>query len=225
MGSAVLVNFFVVIALLLGWFGASAVVAQTAPAPAPAEDPNEGNPCSIGWYKAHGWLLWLAFGVFFPVGTLLSRYGQYRLKWWFEAHLVLQVNSEHNPQQQTSKLAPAACSELNIFSPNTIFHCMSVLQGYQNSYMKVQGSMIMLAWILQKILYSPKTAEKTIQDNNFDFGFLCPPADTGSDHFHNWGGYLFEEVRLSRRSHDSHQTRGGNHGACLGASGSFRYQA
>ncbi|CAM6016637.1 unnamed protein product [Sphagnum balticum] len=92
MGGAVLVNFFVVVALLLGWFGASAVVAQTsAPAPAPAEDPNEGNPCSIGWYKAHGWLLWLAFGVFFPVGILLSRYGQYRLKWWFEAHLVLQI--------------------------------------------------------------------------------------------------------------------------------------
>ncbi|KAH9548965.1 hypothetical protein CY35_11G115300 [Sphagnum magellanicum] len=71
----------------------SAVVAQTAasPAPAPAADPNEGNATSIGWYKAHGWLLWTAFGVFFPVGILLSRYGQYRLKWWFEAHLALQV--------------------------------------------------------------------------------------------------------------------------------------
>jgi hypothetical protein len=71
----------------------STVVAQTAasPAPAPAADPNEGNATSIGWYKAHGWLLWTAFGVFFPVGTLLSRYGQYRLKWWFEAHLALQV--------------------------------------------------------------------------------------------------------------------------------------
>jgi len=55
----------------------SAVVAQTAanPAPAPAADPNEGNTTSIGWYKAHGWLLWTAFSVFFPVGILLSRYG------------------------------------------------------------------------------------------------------------------------------------------------------
>jgi hypothetical protein len=52
---------------------------------------------------------------------------------------------------------------------------MSVLQGYQNSYMKVQGSMIMLAWVLQKILYSPKTAEKTIQDHGFDFGFFWSP--------------------------------------------------
>jgi hypothetical protein len=101
MGGAVLVNFFVVIALLLGWFGATAVVAQASgSAPAPAEDPNEGP--SIRWYQAHGWLLWLAFGVFIPVGILLSRYGQYRLKWWFEAHLVLQVNSDHNPQQQAS---------------------------------------------------------------------------------------------------------------------------
>ncbi|CAK9205525.1 unnamed protein product [Sphagnum jensenii] len=90
MGGAVLVNFFVVIALLLGWFGATAVVAQASgSAPAPAEDPNEGP--SIRWYQAHGWLLWLAFGVFIPVGILLSRYGQYRLKWWFEAHLVLQI--------------------------------------------------------------------------------------------------------------------------------------
>jgi hypothetical protein len=104
---------------------------------------------------------------------------------------------------------------------------MSVLQGYQNSYMQVQGSMIMLTWVLQKILYSPKTAEKTIQDHGFDFGFFCPPppADTGSDHFHNWSGYRFEQVRLSQRSHDSHQARVGNHGACLGASGSFHYQA
>jgi hypothetical protein len=35
--------------------------------------------------------------------------------------------------------------------------------------------MIMLTWVLQKILYSPKTAEKTIQDHGFNFGFFCPP--------------------------------------------------
>lgn len=78
--------------LLLACCAAAVVEAQTtAPAPAPSIDPNEGNATSIGWYKAHGWLLWMAFGVFFPVGILLSRYGQYRLKWWFEMHIAFQV--------------------------------------------------------------------------------------------------------------------------------------
>ncbi|KAH9546636.1 hypothetical protein CY35_12G109200 [Sphagnum magellanicum] len=31
----------------------------------------EAPPPAIGCYKAHGWLLWLAFGVFFPAGVLV----------------------------------------------------------------------------------------------------------------------------------------------------------
>ncbi len=88
--------------LLLACCAAAVVEAQTtAPAPAPSIDPNEGNATSIGWYKAHGWLLWMAFGVFFPVGILLSRYGQYRLKWWFEMHIAFQVGKSQAKQNNT----------------------------------------------------------------------------------------------------------------------------
>lgn len=54
-------------------------------------DPNQGNPCSIQWFEAHGWLMWLAFGVFFPIGILVSRYGQFYFRQWFYTHIALQV--------------------------------------------------------------------------------------------------------------------------------------
>lgn len=70
--------------------GALAQAAAPGPAAA-ASDPNQGNPCSIEWFEAHGWLMWLAFGIFFPLGILVSRYGQFYFRQWFYVHIGLQV--------------------------------------------------------------------------------------------------------------------------------------
>jgi hypothetical protein len=71
----------------------SSIAAANAQGPAaePAADPLEGNPCTIGWYRAHGWLMWLAFGIFFPLGVFTSRFGQYYFSQWFWTHISLQV--------------------------------------------------------------------------------------------------------------------------------------
>lgn len=81
----------VLVAVLMSWM--SAANAQAADASAGSDVPNEGNPCSIGWFQAHGWLMWLTFGVFFPLGALISRYGQYHYfsQNWFWTHISLQV--------------------------------------------------------------------------------------------------------------------------------------
>lgn len=78
----------VLVAVVMSW-----VSAATAQDTAPAGDvaPNEGNPASIGWYRAHGWLMWLTFGVFFPLGVFVSRYGQFYFSQWFWAHITLNV--------------------------------------------------------------------------------------------------------------------------------------
>jgi hypothetical protein len=62
-----------------------------ADAPAAGSDPNEGNPSSIGWFQAHGWLMWLAFGIFLPLGVLISKFGQNYFSQWFWTHVSLQV--------------------------------------------------------------------------------------------------------------------------------------
>lgn len=72
--------------------GISVVAQSVASGPvAGPVDPNQGNPCSIQWFEAHGWLMWLAFGVFFPIGILVSRYGQFYFRQWFYTHIALQV--------------------------------------------------------------------------------------------------------------------------------------
>ena len=81
----------VVAVLVFSLGGTRAVVAQGSPTPSTVEDPNQGNPCSIQWFEAHGWLMWLAFGVFFPIGILVSRVGQHYFRQWFYAHIALQV--------------------------------------------------------------------------------------------------------------------------------------
>lgn len=66
--------------------------AGAPPAAGPAvSDPNQGNPCSIEWFEAHGWLMWMAFGIFFPLGVLVARYGQFYFRQWFYVHIGLQV--------------------------------------------------------------------------------------------------------------------------------------
>jgi hypothetical protein len=78
------------VAVLVFLGGTRTVVAQGSPTPS-SVDPNQGNPCSIQWFEAHGWLMWLAFGVFFPIGILVSRVGQHYFKHWFYTHIALQV--------------------------------------------------------------------------------------------------------------------------------------
>lgn len=79
----------VMVAVLVSLGGTRTVVAQGSPTS--TVDPNQGNPCSIQWFEAHGWLMWLAFGVFFPIGILVSRVGQHYFRQWFYAHIALQV--------------------------------------------------------------------------------------------------------------------------------------
>ncbi|KAG0609684.1 hypothetical protein M758_7G005900 [Ceratodon purpureus] len=82
----------VLVAILMSWMSTVSAQDPTAPAgDAAAADPNQGNPCSIGWFRAHGWLMWLAFGIFLPLGVFVSRYGQYYFSQWFWAHISLQV--------------------------------------------------------------------------------------------------------------------------------------
>ncbi len=77
----------------------SAVAAASAPALASGSldssstgsDP-EAPPPAIGYYKAHGSLLWLAFSVFFPAGVLVSKYTQASFPHWFHLHRILEVN-------------------------------------------------------------------------------------------------------------------------------------
>ena len=79
----------VMVVVLVSLGGTRTVVAQGSPTS--TVDPNQGNPCSIQWFEAHGWLMWLAFGVFFPIGILVSRVGQYYFRQWCYAHIALQV--------------------------------------------------------------------------------------------------------------------------------------
>lgn len=84
----------VLIAVLMSWM--SAADAQDATAPtgdASVVDivPNEGNPCTIGWFKLHGWLMWGAFAVCFPFGVFVARFGQNYLSQWLNAHIFFQV--------------------------------------------------------------------------------------------------------------------------------------
>jgi hypothetical protein len=76
----------------------SAVAAASAPALASGSldssstgSEPEAPPPAIGYYKAHGWLLWLAFGVFFPAGVLVSKYTQASFPHWFHLHRILEV--------------------------------------------------------------------------------------------------------------------------------------
>ncbi|CAK9195012.1 unnamed protein product [Sphagnum troendelagicum] len=59
--------------------------------PAPSTSADSASP-AIGWYTAHGWLLWMAFGLFFPGGVLISKYGQLSFPLqWFHAHRTLEL--------------------------------------------------------------------------------------------------------------------------------------
>lgn len=79
----------VLLAVLLMTSGANA---QDASAPAGDVVPNEGNLCSIGWFKFHGWLMWGAFAVCFPLGVFVSRFGQTCFAQWFNTHIFVQVS-------------------------------------------------------------------------------------------------------------------------------------
>ncbi|KAG0623725.1 hypothetical protein M758_3G196600 [Ceratodon purpureus] len=85
----------VLIAVLMSWMSAADAQDATAPAgDASVVDivPNEGNPCTIGWFKLHGWLMWGAFAVCFPFGVFVARFGQNYLSQWLNAHIFFQVS-------------------------------------------------------------------------------------------------------------------------------------
>eukprot|EP00850_Spirogloea_muscicola_P017897 SM000158S02029 [mRNA] locus=s158:143577:144867:- [translate_table: standard] len=50
-----------------------------------------GNPASRTWYEIHGWGMWLALGVLFPIGILISGIGQDFMPGWFHLHWILQT--------------------------------------------------------------------------------------------------------------------------------------
>ncbi|KAJ7552027.1 hypothetical protein O6H91_06G039200 [Diphasiastrum complanatum] len=70
----------------------SSAASQDASSPQPDSTaaPTSDMP-SINYYKAHGFLLWIAFGVLFPMGILLSRYGQGRLPHSHHVHASIQM--------------------------------------------------------------------------------------------------------------------------------------
>ncbi|GAQ79917.1 hypothetical protein KFL_000410160 [Klebsormidium nitens] len=43
------------------------------------------------YYKAHGWMMWVAFGVLFPLGIMTARYGKRWDPYWFWAHVGIQI--------------------------------------------------------------------------------------------------------------------------------------
>ncbi|CAK9251743.1 unnamed protein product [Sphagnum jensenii] len=70
----------------------------SALSPAPSTSADSASP-AIGWYTAHGWLLWMAFGLFFPGGVLISKYGQLSFPLqWFHAHRILEVGINQLPE-------------------------------------------------------------------------------------------------------------------------------
>jgi hypothetical protein len=77
-------------------FGTRIDIAASSPAPSTSAD--SASP-AIGWYTAHAWLLWMAFGLFFPGGVLISKYGQLSFPLqWFHAHRILEVGINQLPE-------------------------------------------------------------------------------------------------------------------------------
>eukprot|EP00897_Mesotaenium_endlicherianum_P003699 jgi/Mesen1/3357/ME000191S02496 len=72
---------------------ATAATSATATSAPTAGKPPPGLKLSPkSYYVAHGWLMWAAFGVFFPLGILTAgSYGQRLTRHWFNAHVALQM--------------------------------------------------------------------------------------------------------------------------------------
>ena len=91
-------SLMVAMILMMGWMSAANAQDATAPASSgpvngPAGDvvPDKGNPCSVVWFQAHGWFMWVAFAICFPLGVCVSRFGQNYFSQWFHTHIFLQV--------------------------------------------------------------------------------------------------------------------------------------
>ncbi|KAJ7525572.1 hypothetical protein O6H91_17G057000 [Diphasiastrum complanatum] len=70
----------------------SNAASQDASSPQPDSTPAPTSDMpSINYYIAHGFLLWIAFGVLFPDGIMVSRYGQGRLPHSHHVHARIQV--------------------------------------------------------------------------------------------------------------------------------------